>query len=128
MGNVSERLLALRPVTFRYKQGGEDGGKADAVWPDRRGSGRSITLSWWSTTRKGNPETVSYHLLATLLLNEFQKEHRVTQAQATRIAELEQGTARRHGSRRRARSRIHGCHRSIGIRQARALLNQRLVG
>ena len=27
MGNVSERLLALRPVTFRYKQGGEDGGK-----------------------------------------------------------------------------------------------------
>lgn len=35
------------------------------------------------------PETVSYHLLATLLLNEFQKEHAIVHSQAERIAELE---------------------------------------
>jgi len=39
---------------------------------------------------KGQPESVSYHLLATLLLNEFQKERSVTLAQANRIAALEQ--------------------------------------
>jgi uncharacterized protein YlxW (UPF0749 family) len=50
--------------------------------------------------KDGEPETVSYHLLATLLLNELQKEHRELQeehrllaAQATRIAALEQQTS-----------------------------------
>jgi cell division protein FtsB len=44
----------------------------------------------------GKPETVSYHLLATLLLNEVQKEHRVSerlqgqvQAQAEQLAALQ---------------------------------------
>jgi type II secretory pathway component PulJ len=37
---------------------------------------------------------VSYHLLATLLLNEVQKDHRVIQAQSERIAALEKETAR----------------------------------
>ena len=35
---------------------------------------------------QGKPETVSYHLLATLLLNEFQK-------QQSRVTELEQQSA-----------------------------------
>lgn len=42
----------------------------------------------------GKPETVSYHLLATLLLNEVQKERRVTHEQTASLkqqsAELEQ--------------------------------------
>ena len=35
---------------------------------------------------EGNPETVSYHLMATLLLNEFQKEHSLNQQQAEQLA------------------------------------------
>ena len=33
----------------------------------------------------GKPETVSYHVLATLLLNEFQKERLVTHQQAAAL-------------------------------------------
>jgi len=77
MGDVSERLFALRPVTFRYKQAYENGSKplqfgliaeeVAEVFPELAVYGED-----------GQPETVSYHLLATLLLNELQKEHRVT--------------------------------------------------
>ncbi len=46
MGRASDIFLSLRPVTFRYKKAFED----------------------------GEPETVKYHLLVTLLLNELQKQ------------------------------------------------------
>jgi hypothetical protein len=99
MGSVSERLFALRPVTFRYKQAYADGSKpvqfglvaeeVAEVFPELVVYGKD-----------GEPETVSYHLLATLLLNELQKEHRELQeehrllaAQATRITALEQQTS-----------------------------------
>ena len=41
----------------------------------------------------GKPETVSYHLLATLLLNEFQKMHIVIEAKTAQIAALETQSA-----------------------------------
>ena len=88
MGSVSEKLFALRPVTFRYKQSYDDGSKpiqyglvaedvAD-VFPELVVYGAD-----------GKPETVSYHLLAALLLNEVQKDHRVMRAQADRTETLE---------------------------------------
>jgi hypothetical protein len=93
MGSVSERLFALRPVTFRYKQAYENGSKpvqyglvaeeVAEVFPELVVYGKD-----------GKPETVAYHVLATLLLNELQKDHRVMQAQAGRIASLEKETAR----------------------------------
>jgi len=79
MGDLSERLFALRPVTFRYKKPYEDGSKpvqfgliaeeVAEVFPELAVYGED-----------GQPETVSYHLLATLLLNELQKEHSVVSA------------------------------------------------
>ena len=93
MGDISERLLALRPVTFQYKEADEDGGR-----PTQFGLiAEEVAEAFPELViydEQGKPETVSYHLLATLLVNEFQKEHSITQAQATRIAELEQGLAR----------------------------------
>jgi len=94
MGSVSERLFALRPVTFRYKQAYEDGSKpvqfglvaeeVAEVFPELVVYGKD-----------GKPETVAYHVLATLLLNELQKEHRVSdrlqqqvQTQAEQLAAL----------------------------------------
>lgn len=99
MGSASERLFGLRPVTFRYKQPYDDGSKpvqfglvaeeVAQVFPELVVNGKD-----------GKPDTVSYHLLATLLLNEVQKDHRVMQAmrqensvQAERIASLEKQTA-----------------------------------
>ena len=93
MGNVSERLYGLRPVTFRYKQAYDDSSKpvqfglvaeeVAQVFPELVVYGKD-----------GKPETVSYHLLATLLLNEVQKNRGVMQAQSERIASLEKQTAR----------------------------------
>jgi len=92
MGSASERLLELRPVTFRYKQPNEDGSQpvqfglvaeeVAQVFPELVVYGGD-----------GEPETVSYHLLATLLLNEFQKERSAAQAQATELARLKEQMA-----------------------------------
>jgi len=89
MGSVSERLFGLRPVTFRYKQPYDDGSKpvqfglvaeeVAQVFPELVVNGKD-----------GKPETVSYQLLSTLLLNEVQKDHRVIQAQTARTEALEQ--------------------------------------
>jgi hypothetical protein len=84
MGAVSERLLALRPVTFQYKETDDDGGK-----PVQFGLIAEEVAEAFpelvAYDENGKPETVSYHLLSTLLLNEFQEERRNTQAQALRI-------------------------------------------
>ena len=82
MGSVSERVMALRPVTFHYKQPTNDGSK-----PVQFGLIAEEVAETFPELvvydEQGKPETVSYHLLATLLLNEFQK-------QQSRVTELEQ--------------------------------------
>jgi hypothetical protein len=92
MGRVSERLLELHPVTFRYKQAYEDGSKplqfglvaeeVAQVFPEL------VVLG-----SDGQPETVSYHLLSTLLLNEVQRDRKTIDAQSARIAALEKQVA-----------------------------------
>ncbi len=88
MADASERLYALRPVTFRYKQPYEDGAtpvqfglvaeEVAEVFPELVVYGED-----------GEPETVGYHVLATLLLNEVQKQRQVMQDQTARISTLE---------------------------------------
>jgi Chaperone of endosialidase len=93
MGNVSERLLALRPVTFRYKQANDDGNKpvqygliAEEV--------AQVFPELVDYDQENKPETVSYHLLATLLVNEFQKDHQQLRSQAEGISQLKSQVAR----------------------------------
>ncbi len=80
MAGASSSVLSLRPVTFRYRQAFNDGSKpiqygliaeevAD-VFPD---------LVVYN--EDGEPETVKYHLLATMLVNELQKQQREFQKQ-----------------------------------------------
>lgn len=81
MGNGSSSVMDLRPVTFRYIEPYADGEKpiqygliaeeVAEVFPD---------LVVYN--EDGVPETVRYHLLSVLLLNELQ-------AQEERLAELE---------------------------------------
>ena len=75
MGSASEVIGKLRPVTFRYKEPYLDGEKplqyglvaeeVAEVFPDLA-----------VLDEEGRPETVKYHLLAPLLLNEVQKQQR----------------------------------------------------
>jgi hypothetical protein len=94
MLSASDRLFKLRPVTFRYKKPYSNGEKplqfgliaeeVAEVFPE---------LAIYN--KEGKPETVAYHLLPTLLLNELQKEHAQVEQQrrdlkAARALVLEQ--------------------------------------
>jgi Chaperone of endosialidase len=89
MANVSERLFALRPVTFRYKQADVDGSK-----PVQFGLiAEEVAKAFPELViydEEGKPETVRYDLVATMLLNEFQKERALVAAQAAELAQLKQ--------------------------------------
>jgi hypothetical protein len=76
MAEASERLLKLRPFTFRYKQPNALGEKpiqygliAEEV--------AEVLPELVVLNKDGQPESVAYHLLPSLLLNELQKEHRL---------------------------------------------------
>lgn len=74
MGSVSERLLALRPVTFRYREPYDDGSKPvefGLIAEDVAEVFPELVVN----DADGRPETVRYDLIATLMLNEFEKEH-----------------------------------------------------
>lgn len=75
MGETSGRLLDLRPVTFRFSRKAKDGSQplqfgliAEEV--------AEVLPELVTFNAQGEPETVLYHLLSSMLLNELQKQHR----------------------------------------------------
>ena len=86
MGTASERLLALRPVTFQYKLADAAGGH-----PTQYGliaeEVAEVFPELVVRDEQGQAETVAYHLLPSLLLNEVQKEHRLNQHLAEQLAQ-----------------------------------------
>ncbi len=85
MGNSTDALMKLRPVTFRYKsdqQGVRQYGliaeEVDHVYPE---------LVFHDAD--GKVESVRYSMLTSMLLNELQKQTRKNEHQAERIARLE---------------------------------------
>jgi hypothetical protein len=86
IGEESDGLMRLRPVAFRYKPQIDPAGLAQYgliaeevadVYPD---------LVVYD--RDGQPETVRYHLINALLLNEVQKQHNTIEQQKDEIEEL----------------------------------------
>ncbi len=88
MDSASDALMKLRPVTFRYKQQTDGDAKrlqyglvaeeVAKVYPDLVVYGRN-----------GEVESVQYHQLPALLLNEVQKQHQTIEKLEERIAALE---------------------------------------
>jgi hypothetical protein len=88
MGDASDKVLTLRPVTFQYKEAEEDGSnpiqygliaeEVEKVMPD---------LVVYND--QGQPETLAYQTLAPLLLNELQKEHKQLQNEHKQIEQLQ---------------------------------------
>lgn len=88
MGDISGRLFALRPVTFRYSQPAADGSKpldfgliaeeVAEVFPELAVRGGD-----------GQIETVAYHKLPALLLNELQRQQRTIDTLLERVRALE---------------------------------------
>ena len=83
MGNASEAILALRPVTFHYKkdidpQGiPEFGLVAEEV--------EKVNPALVIRDPEGRPYTVRYEQVNAMLLNEFLKEHKTVQEQGAMI-------------------------------------------
>ena len=87
IGDTSDRLMSLRPVSFRYNEAAENGERplqygliaeeVAKVYPD---------LVQYD--RQGKPFTVYYHLLTPMMLNELQKAHHRLETQQTEIATL----------------------------------------
>jgi hypothetical protein len=86
MDKASEAILALKPVTFRYKKELDPEGipqfglvaeEVEKVNPDL------ITRD-----REGKPHSVRYDAVNAMLLNEFIKAHRKIKEQSKRIEEL----------------------------------------
>ncbi len=90
MGDASSRLLDLRPVTFHYKtdstqtrQFGLIAEEVAKVYPD-------LVVR----NDKGEIDSVQYHELAPMLLNELQKQHNTLKAQQEEIDMLRNARAR----------------------------------
>jgi hypothetical protein len=84
MDNASEAILALKPVTFRYKeeldpdkipQFGLVAEEVEKVNPDLV-----------ARDEEGKVNTVRYEAVNAMLLNEFLKEHRKVEEQGATIA------------------------------------------
>jgi len=88
MGKASEAILALKPVSFRYKKEIDPQGipqfglvaeEVEKVNPD-------LIIR----DREGKPQTVRYEQVNAMLLNEFLQVHRKAEEQEARIAQLMQ--------------------------------------
>jgi trimeric autotransporter adhesin len=86
MEKVSEAILALRPVTFRYKKQLDP--KATPQFGLVAEEVAKVDPDLVARDAAGKPFTVRYDEVNAMLLNEFLKEHRKVEAQGAEIAEL----------------------------------------
>jgi trimeric autotransporter adhesin len=87
MDKTSEALLALKPVTFRYKQ------EIDPVGAPQFGlvaeEVEKVNPDLVVRDKEGKPYSVRYDQVNAMLLNEFLKEHRKNETQQGQIEEQE---------------------------------------
>jgi hypothetical protein len=96
MDKTSEAIMALKPVTFRYKheldpkgipQFGLAAEQVEKVNPDLV-----------ARDEEGKPYTVRYEAVNAMLLNEFLKEHRKVEEQQVTITQVESTLAKQEGT------------------------------
>jgi hypothetical protein len=87
MEKASEAIFGLKPVTFRYKQGLDSGGRTQfgLVAEDVAKVDPDLVVC----DDKSKPFTVRYDEVNAMLLNEFLKEHRKVESLETTVARLE---------------------------------------
>ena len=83
MDKASEAILALKPVTFRYKKGLDPEGiqQFGLVAEDVE----KVNPDLIARDRDGKPYTVRYEAVNAMLLNEFLKEHKKVEQQERKI-------------------------------------------
>jgi len=86
MGNASEALLSLRPVTFRYKKNIDP--KSAPQFGLVAEEVEKVNPDLVARDAEGKVFTVRYDAVNAMLLNEFLKEHRTVQEQQKEIDNL----------------------------------------
>jgi hypothetical protein len=91
MDKASEIILALKPVTFRYKKGIDSQGipQFGLVAEDVE----KVNPDLVSRDEEGKAFAVRYEAVNAMLLNEFLKEHRTVQEQKATITQLKKDFA-----------------------------------
>jgi len=91
MDKASEAILALRPVSFRYKKEIEaNGAKMFGLIAE---DVEKVDPDLVTRNEKGEAETVRYEAVNAMLLNEFLKEHRKNEEQYATITDLKSTVA-----------------------------------
>jgi hypothetical protein len=88
MDKTSEAILALKPVTFRYKR--ELDPKSIPQFGLVAEQVEKVNPDLVARDDQGKPYTVRYEAVNAMLLNEFLKEHKTVQEQKATIAQLKQ--------------------------------------
>jgi Chaperone of endosialidase len=81
---LSEGILALRPVTFHWKNDNTNEPEFGLVAEEVA----EVNLDWITRNPQGEISGVRYKTIPILLLNEFLKEHKKVEEQQANIAEL----------------------------------------
>jgi ABC-type hemin transport system substrate-binding protein len=96
MGTGSDPLLALRPVTFRYRPELDSSGihQFGLVAEEVQKMDPDLVLC----DAQGKPYGVRYEAVNAMLLNEFLKEHRKVAELETTIAQLKSNSAKQEAT------------------------------
>lgn len=91
MDKESEAILALKPVTFRYKHEVDPAGTPQFGLVAEEVA--NVNPDLVAHDEQGKPYTVRYEAVNAMMLNEFLKEHKAVQEQGATIAELKKEIA-----------------------------------
>jgi uncharacterized coiled-coil protein SlyX len=123
MEKASEAILALKPVTFRYKEEIDPDGipqfglvaeEVEKVNPD-------LVVR----DEDGKVSTVPYEAVNAMLLNEFLKEHKNVAEQQSTIAELKAGLAKQQATNAKQQQQIEALAAGLQKVSAAVELNKR---
>ena len=116
MGQASEGILSLRPVTFHYK--------TDTTGTPQFGliaeEVAKVNPALVSPDKEGKPYTVRYDAVNAMLLNEFLKEHQTVQEQGATITALRANDAKQEATIARQQKQIDAL--SAGLQKMSAQL------
>ncbi len=90
MDTASEAILALKPVTFHYKNDKKRRPQFGLIAEEVA----QVDSNLVARDKDGEPYSVRYDQVNAMLLNEFLKEHKKVETQQTRIESQEKTIAR----------------------------------
>jgi uncharacterized coiled-coil protein SlyX len=96
MDKASEAILALKPVTFRYKK--ELDPKGTPQFGLVAEEVEKVNPDLIARDAEGKPYTVRYEAVNAMLLNEFLEEHRKVEGQAATISQLKSTVAEQNAT------------------------------